>query len=349
MPLIDSDMPSSSALQVSVAPSVAIELDWSMASARREDYRRDHPVLGSAYERNPELRQRVDSMWGPREQISCGGFMELTVVAHHGGLLFSSDADALLGRLDSLCATVPATSDDLALMSETPEDRAAILARLNRLRDSPELRRTYVALVRDVWAAVGPDWEQSGRRAVEVAVAARRDLQAKGADWHEVARSECDLGDLLDRTVAALGPGGELVVVPAFYTHVGLLIDLPGVVVVGVRTDNTGAQARARTEALARRLKAISDPTRLAMLDALRNGPRTVSQIATAFSLAQPTVSNHVKVLRDAGLVTDRREGTRRYLIVQHEAVEELLASLHDVLSERLTSPHLSMLPSPPR
>jgi DNA-binding transcriptional ArsR family regulator len=349
MPLIDSDMPSSSALQVSVAPSVAIELDWSMASARREDYRRDHPVLGSVYERNPELRQRVDSMWGPREQISCGGFMELTVVAHHGGLLFSSDADALLGRLDSLCATVPATSDDLALMSETPEDRAAILARLNRLRDSPELRRTYVALVRDVWAAVGPDWEQSGRRAVEVAVAARRDLQAKGADWHEVARSECDLGDLLDRTVAALGPGGELVVVPAFYTHVGLLIDLPGVVVVGVRTDNTGAQARARTEALARRLKAISDPTRLAMLDALRNGPRTVSQIATAFSLAQPTVSNHVKVLRDAGLVTDRREGTRRYLIVQHEAVEELLASLHDVLSERLTSPHLSMLPSPPR
>jgi DNA-binding transcriptional ArsR family regulator len=349
MPLIDSDMPSSSALQVSVAPSVAIELDWSMASARREDYRRDHPVLGSVYERNPELRQRVDSMWGPREQISCGGFMELTVVAHHGGLLFSSDADALLGRLDSLCATVPATSDDLALMSETPEDRAAILTRLNRLRDSPELRRTYVALVRDVWAAVGPDWEQSGRRAVEVAVAARRDLQAKGADWHEVARSECDLGDLLDRTVAALGPGGELVVVPAFYTHVGLLIDLPGIVVVGVRTDNTGAQARARTEALARRLKAISDPTRLAMLDALRNGPRTVSQIATAFSLAQPTVSNHVKVLRDAGLVTDRREGRRRYLIVQHETVEELLASLHDVLSERLTSPHLSMLPSPPR
>jgi DNA-binding transcriptional ArsR family regulator len=85
------------------------------------------------------------------------------------------------------------------------------------------------------------------------------------------------------------------------------------------------------------------------MLDALRNGPRTVSQIATAFSLAQPTVSNHVKVLRDAGLVTDRREGRRRYLIVQHETVEELLASLHDVLSERLTSPHLSMLPSPPR
>jgi len=107
------------------------------------------------------------------------------------------------------------------------------------------------------------------------------------------------------------------------------------VVVIGVRTDTTGAEARARTEALARRLKAISDPTRLAMLDALRNGPRTVTEIAVAFGLAQPTVSNHVKVLRDAGLVTDVREGTRRNLMVQHEQMEQLLANLHVVLSDR--------------
>jgi DNA-binding transcriptional ArsR family regulator len=124
-------------------------------------------------------------------------------------------------------------------------------------------------------------------------------------------------------------------VVPAFFTHKGLLVDLPGVVVVGVRTDTTGAQARARTEALARRLKAISDPTRLAMLDALRNGPLTVTEIAVAFALAQPTVSNHVKVLRDAGLVSDVRDGTRRHLIVEHREVEELLTNLHDVLSGR--------------
>ena len=150
-----------------------------------------------------------------------------------------------------------------------------------------------------------------------------------------MARSECDFGELLDRTVADLEPDGELVVVPAFFTHKGLLVDLPGVVVVGVRTDTTGAQARARTEALARRLKAISDPTRLAMLDALRNGPRTVTEIAVAFGLAQPTVSNHVKVLRDAGLVTDVREGTRRHLVVEHDEVEELLANLHGVLSDR--------------
>jgi DNA-binding transcriptional ArsR family regulator len=290
-------------------------------------------MLAAVYEQHPDLHERVRSMWGPGEETSCGGFLELMALAHHGGLLFSTDADALIERLDGLCTTLPADPDHLPLESETPEDRAAVLARLALLRESPELRRTYVAMVRDMWAAIRPDWEQSGRRAVEVAVAARSDLGAKGADWHEVARSECDVGELLERTAAALGPDGEVVVVPAFYTHKGLLVDLPGVVVVGVRTDNTGAQARARTEALARRLKAISDPTRLAMLDALRNGPRTVSQIAAAFSLAQPTVSNHVKVLRDAGLVSDQRDGTKRNLVVQHAEVEELLASLHDVLS----------------
>jgi DNA-binding transcriptional ArsR family regulator len=133
---------------------------------------------------------------------------------------------------------------------------------------------------------------------------------------------------------------GVVVVVPAFFTHKGLLVDLPGVVVVGVRTDTTGAHARARTEALARRLKAISDPTRLAILDALRSGPRTATEIAAAFSLAQPTVSNHVKLLRDAGLVSDERSGTRRNLVVQHDMVEELIRSLHDVLSDHPSHAH---------
>jgi DNA-binding transcriptional ArsR family regulator len=69
------------------------------------------------------------------------------------------------------------------------------------------------------------------------------------------------------------------------------------------------------------------------MLDCLRNGPRTVTEIASAFSLAQPTVSNHVKVLRDSGLVADLRDGNRRNLVVQIEKVDELLTGLHDVLS----------------
>ena len=340
MPLIHNDLPASSGPRVSVRPSVAIELEWALASGERDDYRQDHAALAAIYERHPELQNRVQSIWGPGEAMSCGGFLELMALAHSGGLLFSTDADLLLDRLDGLCAAMVSDPGELTLMLETPDDRDAVLLRLARLREAPELRRTYVALVRDMWDAIRVEWELSGRGSVEVAVAARRALAAKGADWHEVARGECDVGEMLEHAVAALGSTGEVVVVPAYFTHKGLLVDLPGVVVVGVRTDTTGAHARARTEALARRLKAISDPTRLAILDALRSGPRTATEIAAAFSLAQPTVSNHVKLLRDAGFVTDVRSGTRRNLVVQHDVVEELITNLHDVLSERSTHAH---------
>ncbi len=62
--------------------------------------------------------------------------------------------------------------------------------------------------------------------------------------------------------------------------------------------------ARARTEELARRIRVLADPTRLAILDHLRTGPRSVGDLATDFGLAQPTVSAHVKQLRQARLVT---------------------------------------------
>jgi DNA-binding transcriptional ArsR family regulator len=350
MPLIETDLPNSHAPRVSVEPSIAVEIEWVMLSAVRPGFRQGNAPVAAIYERDPALLERARSIWDPEEATSSGGggFLELIVLAHHGGLLFSTDAELLLDQLDGLCASVPVDPERLPLYSELPEDRAAVVLRLSRLRASADLRDRYVALVRDIWDAMRVEWERSGRGAVEVAMAARREVRAKGADWHEVVRSECDMGEGLDRTVAAVGPDAEVVVVPAYFTHKGLLVDLPGgVVVVGVRTDTTGAQARARTESLARRLKAISDPTRLAILDALRTGPRTATEIATAFSLAQPTVSNHVKVLRGAGLVTEVRHGTRRQLVVDNEMVEELITNLHEVLGERtvyIHGPHVGAL-----
>jgi DNA-binding transcriptional ArsR family regulator len=341
MPLIHEDLPRSGALQVSVSASAAIEIEWALASGDRDDFRRDHPGLDAVYANHPDLQTRVGSLWGQDELIAPDGhFLELMVLAHHGGLLFSTDADALVDRLDELCTTLPATALDLPLYSETEESRAAVRSRLARLAADPELRSRYVALVADMWEAMRQEWELSGRAAVEAAVAARRRVQANGADWHEVVRSECDFGGILDRTLASVGPDAEIVVVPAYFTHKGLLVDLPGVVVIGVRTDTSGADARARTEALARRLKAVSDPTRLAILDALRSGSRTISEIAAVFSLAQPTVSNHVKLLRDAGLVVDERQGTRRRLVVQHDVVEGLISDLHEALSDRTPHAH---------
>ena len=57
---------------------------------------------------------------------------------------------------------------------------------------------------------------------------------------------------------------------------------------------------------------ALHDPTRRAVLERLRDGPKPVGQIARGLPVTRPAVSQHLKVLKEAGLVDDRSEGTRR-------------------------------------
>jgi DNA-binding transcriptional ArsR family regulator len=57
---------------------------------------------------------------------------------------------------------------------------------------------------------------------------------------------------------------------------------------------------------------ALQDPTRRAVFERLRDGPMPVGQIARGLPVTRPAVSQHLKVLKEAGLVDDRSEGTRR-------------------------------------
>lgn len=59
-------------------------------------------------------------------------------------------------------------------------------------------------------------------------------------------------------------------------------------------------------------LSALSDPTRRAIFERLGEGPRSVGELAREVPVSRPAVSQHLRVLREAGLVQSRREGTRR-------------------------------------
>jgi DNA-binding transcriptional ArsR family regulator len=61
---------------------------------------------------------------------------------------------------------------------------------------------------------------------------------------------------------------------------------------------------------------AISDPHRRHLLEELRRGPKTVGELASGLPVSRPAVSQHLKVLLDAGLVSARSEGTRRVYAV---------------------------------
>jgi DNA-binding transcriptional ArsR family regulator len=59
-------------------------------------------------------------------------------------------------------------------------------------------------------------------------------------------------------------------------------------------------------------LDALGDPTRRQIFESLKAGPRSVGELAGGLPVSRPAVSQHLRVLKDAGLVNDRKEGTRR-------------------------------------
>jgi DNA-binding transcriptional ArsR family regulator len=71
---------------------------------------------------------------------------------------------------------------------------------------------------------------------------------------------------------------------------------------------------------------ALADPTRRAIFERLARGPRAVGELAGEFPVSRPAVSQHLRVLKDAGLVSDRRDGNRRVYAVDPRGVEAMRA-----------------------
>jgi DNA-binding transcriptional ArsR family regulator len=71
---------------------------------------------------------------------------------------------------------------------------------------------------------------------------------------------------------------------------------------------------------------ALGDATRRAIFERLRRGPMAVGEIAHGVPVSRPAVSQHLRVLKDAGLVTERRDGTRRLYRLDPRGVGQLRA-----------------------
>jgi DNA-binding transcriptional ArsR family regulator len=71
-------------------------------------------------------------------------------------------------------------------------------------------------------------------------------------------------------------------------------------------------------------LAALADPTRRAVIERLRTGPRSVKAIAHGMPVSRPAVSQHLRVLKEAGLVADRPEGNRRVYYLDPEGLGAL-------------------------
>ena len=76
---------------------------------------------------------------------------------------------------------------------------------------------------------------------------------------------------------------------------------------------------------------ALGDPQRRAIVELLAAGDRSVGELAAALPISRPAVSRHLRLLREAGLVTRRAEGTRRLYRLHDEGIEAVRAYLEQV------------------
>jgi DNA-binding transcriptional ArsR family regulator len=85
-------------------------------------------------------------------------------------------------------------------------------------------------------------------------------------------------------------------------------------------------------------LDALGDPTRRTVFKRLRGGARSVGELAEGMDVSRPAVSQHLKILKAARLVTDRAEGTRRLYAIDTRAIEALRKWLEGFWDEPLTA-----------
>jgi len=94
-----------------------------------------------------------------------------------------------------------------------------------------------------------------------------------------------------------------------------------------------------RAETLLATFQALSDANRLRIVDILRGGERCVCQLVEVLGISQPLLSHHLKTLKDAGLVRDRRDGRWAHYALVPESLEAIKAFLSDVREDAESAP----------
>ena len=326
---------------MSAIPSLASDLAWLLLTATSPSVRTQYlervdasPPPASmcggaalAFDDRPDLEERVSTFWGDTDDET--SFTEMHILAHYAGALDATNPDMLWAALEQAIPTVPL---DLHLPSESEEELSLFSDRFRRLKESPALVRSYLDLLAEVWAPVNDMWqqwlpamEQAGRHFVS--------QYERRTSLDVLITPSCDiLRERLPEIASDIAGGKPVDFVPCLFFGSSLYLDFPDLVVIGIRVGHGDEQARARTESVARRLKAVADPTRLAILHSLAAAPSSVGELAAVFRLAQPTVSMHVKVLRQSGLVHSERDSGRMRISADAGAVESLLVDLRDAV-----------------
>jgi DNA-binding transcriptional ArsR family regulator len=85
-------------------------------------------------------------------------------------------------------------------------------------------------------------------------------------------------------------------------------------------------------------IAALGDPTRRAIFECVAEGPKSVGEIAGEFSVSRPAVSQHLRVLKEAGLVTDKADGTRRIYQIRQQGIQAIHGYLDQMWNQAMAA-----------
>ena len=309
---------------VQVAGSAPLELMWVLHFVESS-----HSCEGTHASLEP-LRER----YGPElSELRADGLSqystELVVLAHRTGTLRDLDLRRFFGRAE---AALTITADLPSLLSETPAERGVVRERLGRLRTDATMRRSYLELLATLWRVVEPEWLAEGRAAVLAETQRWSSRLEEGAGYKDVLGlprlwpGRPDLDDIADTAAA----NGALTLNPCWFGGKVHIVELDGSVFAGRSVRHGEPPYRRVAAEVATSMKALADPTRLTILLRLARQPASVTEIARQLKLSQPTVSSHVQVLREAGLLDERAVGRSAELSASEEGLRRLLSTAEE-------------------
>ncbi len=314
-------------VSIQVVPSAALELMWVLHGAGA-----DHVLEGRFASTEPvrlAFAPTLRSFWGDGVR----GFGEMVVLAERSDSLHDADIHGFFAGAERAAASSAPTP---SLLSESHAERTAIENRLAALRADPKVRARYISLLKEVWGAVRVEWEETGRAAV---IAATRDWQrqlAEGISFRDLLQrtrlwpGRSDLEGLAEAAAAE----GRMVLTPGWFFGDIHVVELDGWMYLGrgIQPHSHDADLRHTADHVSKTMKAFADPTRLAILMWLAQKPASVTEVSRQFKLSQPTVSAHVQLLREAGVIEDKPAGRSSLLSVREESVREVLGGAEEAL-----------------
>ena len=274
------------------------------------------------------LGSEVERLWdGESPQSST----EMLVLANRSGTMLDPDLKRFFARLE---ASIQEGGPLPSLLSESPAERELTRLRLQRLKSDTSFRKRYIDLLGRVWSEVRAEWEATGRAAAQAEAQRWSRTLEEGAPYRQLLKVQHIWPPRPDTDVFAdeAAAEGRLIMTPSWFGGHIHVLEFDGLVYVGRGMRIGEPSLKQVATDVATSIKALADPTRLAILLRLAREPASVTEIARQFQLSQPTVSAHVQVLREAGLLEERTVGRSAQLSASEEGLHRMFAHAEESL-----------------